>query len=210
MTSLTHPLREITARESKTPVFRTVLVYENLDAGLGAKRFCDGLERNLGVQCQTNNQVWRFDVLGIPEIRNRAASAAARADLVILSKTDQNVLPKNVSEWLDMWIWLIDQKKPALIALFGASRDGIEPVRTQLRNVTRNKGIDFFSTIMPQKVRSSGSPLSRDKSAVLRMTDHCGPFGKSGLDGCQRQPASGWVHFGRRRGIPVSQRFFLL
>ncbi len=158
-------------------VIRTVLIYQDLEAVRVAKSFCDRLEGILNVKCQLGDRVWRFDVLGIPEFRNAAASAAAKADLVIVSKSDCSELPAKVREWLDMWMWLIDQTNPALIALFGAPRSESAPIRAQLRNVTRNNGIDFFSAAIPQEAQSE------ELRPVLRKTAHFesatlrGPFG---------------------------------
>ena len=156
---------------------RTVLIYQNLDAGLLAKCFCNSLERDLGVICQLNDRVWRFDVLAIPEVRNAAASAAAKADLVIISNADCTELPGKVEEWLEMWMWLIDQTNPALLALFGSPRNESEPVRKKLQRITHNNGIDFFSTMIPQETRNEELRSTRKNAAPLRSATHYGPFG---------------------------------
>ncbi len=177
MNSLHHRSRRGAAIAGEMPVLRAILIYEDLDAGLRAKRFCDKIEKKLGIKCRLQDRAWRFDVLAIPEVRNTAASEAAKADLVILSNSESTELPAKVREWLDMWIWLIDQANPALIALFGSPRSESVPVRTQLRNVTRSKGIDFFSTTVPQKVRSEPTRSIRQNTADFGSANHRGPFG---------------------------------
>jgi hypothetical protein len=172
MNSLIHSSRKGTSGAGKKSAFRTVLIYEDRDAALQAIRFCNSLEKNLGVKCQLSDRMWRFDVLGIPEIRNIAASSAAVADLVIFSKSEQTELPAKVREWLDMWAWLIDRGNPALIAIFGTSPPESQPVRTHLRNVTRKNGIDYFERTIPQEARGSRSLPVRRKTARFRTPVH--------------------------------------
>jgi hypothetical protein len=65
------------------PVFKTVLIYENFAAGVRARWFCARLVRALDSTLE--EQMWNFDVLGIRDVRNEAASAARKADVVIVS-----------------------------------------------------------------------------------------------------------------------------
>jgi hypothetical protein len=101
------------------PVFKAVLIYENFAAGVRARWFCARLVRALDSTLE--EQMWNFDVLGIRDVRNAAASVARTADVVILSISGYTELPGTVRAWLDMWLWLLDKENPALVALFDSS-----------------------------------------------------------------------------------------
>jgi len=59
--------------------------------------------------------------LTIREARNAAASAARKADVVIVSVLGRTELPSAVRAWFDMWLWLLEDENPALVALFDSS-----------------------------------------------------------------------------------------
>ena len=60
------------------PVFKAVLIYENFAAGVHARRFFEALARSSDKALE--EQMWNFEVLGIREARNAAASAARKAE----------------------------------------------------------------------------------------------------------------------------------
>src|SRR5262245_10226301 len=57
-------------------VFKAVLIYENVAAGARARWFLERLAR--ASRKTLEEQMWNFDVLGIREVRKRAASAARK------------------------------------------------------------------------------------------------------------------------------------
>ncbi|MBV8330248.1 MAG: hypothetical protein JOZ61_07255 [Verrucomicrobia bacterium] len=65
--------------------------------------------------------MWNFDVLEIREVRNDAATASKQADLMIVSVSVRTELPGSVRAWLDMWLELLDDEHPALVAFFNPS-----------------------------------------------------------------------------------------
>jgi hypothetical protein len=129
--------------DSSNPVFRAVLIYENFAAGVRARRFFERLARAWNKPLE--EQMWNFAVLGIRETRNAAASAARKADVVAVSVSGQMELPGVIRAWLDMWLWLLEDEKPALLALFdSASTPNVTPIGAHLSCVARSVGIDFF------------------------------------------------------------------
>jgi transposase len=50
--------------------------------------------------------------LRIREVRNAAASAARKADVVILSVSGHTELPVTIRAWLDLWLRLLDKEHP--------------------------------------------------------------------------------------------------
>src|SRR6266481_3386794 len=72
-------------------VFKAVLIYENVTAGARARCCLERLARESGKTLE--EQMWNFDVIGIREARNGAASAARKADVVAVSASGQLEFP---------------------------------------------------------------------------------------------------------------------
>ncbi|MBV8215659.1 MAG: hypothetical protein JOZ08_20790 [Verrucomicrobia bacterium] len=95
---------------------KTVLIHENFAVGVHARRFLGGLAHASAMPLE--EQMWNFDVLGIRDIRNAAASAARRSDVVAVAVSGQRYLPGTLRVWLDLWLWLLEDETPALVMLF--------------------------------------------------------------------------------------------
>jgi len=170
------------------PVLKAVLVYEDFAAGVRARWFCGKLVRMLDVGLEETD--WSFDALGIREIREAAAGAARKADIVMLSVSDRKQLPGTIETWLDMWLWLLSGEDPAFVALFDASASRyISSIRAYLSSVAREASIDFFpheiaATDLPQFLR----PESRSDTSQLP----------------KRRDFFGWrkVHSAPKKGAP--------
>jgi hypothetical protein len=125
-------------------VFKAVLIYENVTAGARARCCLERLARESGKALQ--EQMWNFDVLGIREARNGAASAARKADVVAVSASGQLEFPGAVRAWFDMWLWLLEDENPALLALFDSSATlRVGSVHPYLSRIAQRAGIEFFS-----------------------------------------------------------------
>jgi len=79
-----------------------VIAYEDLETGKRAKRIHDFLVENLGHDCQFTNQMWKFELLGIPKLREMAAQDAMMADIVIISCHGAE-LPSDFKAWVELW-----------------------------------------------------------------------------------------------------------
>ena len=129
------------------PNFNLTIIYESIEAGKRAKRFSDKLSAETAGDRPFELNLWNFGVLRIPEIRNTAASTAAIADVVILSMSGTIPLPAHALEWIEMWIWLIDGRRPAVVALFADhDREGAA-IRAYLRRSAVSKKLDFFPIV---------------------------------------------------------------
>jgi hypothetical protein len=147
-------------------VFKAVLIYRDFTAGLRARQFCETLTRTLDIRLE--EQMWNFDVLGIREIRNQAASAARKADIVVLSLSDHTELPGTIRAWLDMWLWLLDKKKPAFVGLFYPSAtQKTASIRAYLCSIARQGGIAFFPHEMSASVRQKSVSAVMGKQRSL-------------------------------------------
>ena len=154
-----------------------MLIYESFAAGVRARWFCEKLACALDLALE--EKMWNFDVLMIREVRNAAASAARKADLLIVSVSGQVELPSTIRAWLDMWLWLLDKDKPALVALINspAARNAA-PIRAYLGAIARGSGIDFFPHETTSPVRQ-GSVLAI-RSSEARRYDTLGTMPKVG------------------------------
>ena len=126
------------------PVFNVAILYESSEAGARAKHFSDQLATGVAANRVLNLDQWDFRFLGRRAIRNAAASAAAVADLVILSMSGEKPLPARVERWIEMWTWLIDGRKPDVVALFASHHPESGRIQAYLRRGAINKGLTFF------------------------------------------------------------------
>ncbi len=132
------------AREIPAPVFNVTILYESLDASTRAKQFSDQLATGEAADRVVRLDQWDFRFLGRRPVRNAVASAAAAADMVILSMSGENPLPAKVERWIEMWTWLIGGRKPAMVALFASHHPESGRIRAYLRRGAVSKGLTFF------------------------------------------------------------------
>ena len=127
--------------------FNVVVIYEDGPAGRRAKHFYDKLVHELEDECAFSLQLWSFQVLAIPELRESAIESAAQADFVILSLHGKAGLPVDIREWIETWSKLIIGKDLALITLVDKSttRDGTNAsALAYLKGVAKRTEVDFF------------------------------------------------------------------
>jgi hypothetical protein len=136
------------------PVFNVVIAYEDFDTGKHAKETYDFLLSNLSNQCRFANQMWKFDVLGIPKLREMAGKDALAADIIIISCHGAQDLPVEVKAWINSWIYG-PSNAIALVGLFADANSGGEThnVRAYLSEVARRAGLEFFAQPNPRPVK---------------------------------------------------------
>jgi len=138
------------------PAFSVLIAYEDFDTGKLAKRTYDFLVENLGRDCNFVNQMWKFDVLSIPNLRQIAVDDATGADIIIIS-CHGDELPEHVKLWIESW--LERALNPlALVALFDRSPDSkreSSAVRSYLSGVARRGRMEFFA--QPEKKSRAGA-----------------------------------------------------
>jgi len=127
--------------------FKVVVIYEDGPTGRRAKHFYDKLIHELEDECAFSLQLWNFQVLAIPELRESAVESAAQADFVILSLHGKAGLPVDIREWIETWSKLIIGKDLALITLVDKSttRDGTNAsALPYLKRLAKRTKVDFF------------------------------------------------------------------
>src|SRR5436190_4759290 len=113
--TLSQPPSTLLDADSGSP-FNVLIAYEDFETGKHAKRTYDYLAENLGRECQLTNQMWKFDALTIPKLRDIAVRDATMADIIIISSHGDN-LPDCVTSWIESWL-RAGAEALALVALF--------------------------------------------------------------------------------------------
>lgn len=121
------------------------IIYENLVSAARALRACEFLRNEAAAVSSLDVNVWNMAILGEDSIRTQAASAASRADVVIVSASARDGVPPAFRSWVDSWLWLNQKRRCALFALFG---DHTGPAAASMASYLRRqavpRGIDFF------------------------------------------------------------------
>ena len=134
------------------PILKVVIIYEDVRTGTRAKLFYDKLIHELRNECVFSLQLWSFQVLAIPDIRESAADSITQADFVILSLHGKAGLPARMRQWIETWSRQILDRGPALIALVDKSmaRSGQNPLTlAYLKGVAQTNRVAFFAHTFP-------------------------------------------------------------
>jgi hypothetical protein len=129
------------------PSFNVVIAYEDFETGKNARRTYDYLAHHLGRECRFNNEMWKFDVLGIPKLRELAVRDVRTADLIIISCHGGSPLPNQVKSWIELWL-TEEVSTIALVALFDSPVDASPETRKALdylADVAKRGNLEFFA-----------------------------------------------------------------
>lgn len=142
--TLTKPPSTLVEVDSGPP-FNVLIAYEDFETGKHAKRTYDYLAENLGRECQLTNQMWKFDALSIPKLREIAVRDATMADIIFISSHGDK-LPECVSMWIESWA-MQGTEALALVALFDqpGSPAGVAELKSYLSGVAKRAGLEFFA-----------------------------------------------------------------
>jgi len=126
--------------------FNVVIAYEDFETGKHGKKTYDFLVQHLEEECRFDNQMWKFDVLGISKLREMAAKDALMADIIIISCHGTHELPPQVKAWIDSWA-CGESNAIALVALLGDAgyESGCNQIRDYLAQVARRARMEFFA-----------------------------------------------------------------
>jgi hypothetical protein len=128
------------------PIFNVLIAYEDFETGKHAKETYDFLHEHLRRECTLTNQMWKFDVLSIPKLREIAVRDASTADIIIISSHGE-ALPDHVRKWIESWL-MGGTHALALVALFERTNDSMATpfsIRSYLVDVARRGGMEFFA-----------------------------------------------------------------
>ena len=147
MQSAATPPSTASSDREDIPIFSVVIVFEDFSTGKQAKQAYDFLVANLSHEWQVTSQMWKFEVLSLPELREMAAKDAAMANLVIVSSRGDRELPSEVKAWIDKWLGHKGDTV-ALIALFDSPPEQAEhaqATQTYLERVAERGNMEFFT-----------------------------------------------------------------
>ena len=143
--TLTFPPTDSPEVESN-PIFNVLIAYEDFETGKHAKETYDFLAENLGRECQLTNQMWKFDVLSIPKLREIAVRDATMADIILIS-SHGDPFPDYVHKWMESWL-MEGTHALALVALCDrpeAQKSPVPSVRQYLAEVAKRGHMEFFA-----------------------------------------------------------------
>jgi len=148
------------------PIFNVVIAYEDFETGKQAKETYDFLVNNLRHECRFDNQMWKFDVLGISKLQEMAAKDALIADIIIISCHGTHELPREVTAWIDSWV-CGQSNAIALVALLGEASYDIDRNQTRdyLAQVARRAGMEFFAQPNDLAVKRFDESIALDRGS---------------------------------------------
>jgi hypothetical protein len=140
---------------------RLMMVYEDFDMAVQAKKVCDLLAHEAWVGDEVQLSVWRFDAIASRDPGNAAGPQAEQADVIVVAARDLDRLPAQVEDWLERWPAHRHAGQGALVEVFhpDAARDGAtSSVALRLWQAAARAGMDFFSSTSDWTVRLSRAP----------------------------------------------------
>jgi len=168
------------------PAFNVLIAYDDFEAGKRAKRTYDFLVENLGGECEFANQMWKFDVLGIPKLREMAASDASEADIIMVSCHAAGELPDELKAWVEIWLG-VKCKAIAMVVLldcpFGWTAEA-QSTRAYLAAAARRGGMEFFCEADGTMPGEQPMDLSRPGaiSALVSAVERDASFSRWGIN----------------------------
>lgn len=143
---------------TKKSALKILIAYENLDAGVRAKKISERVAAQLNSKFNFQNNLYKFDFLSHPQLREEATLEAATADVVIISAHEAGDLPYHVKNWMEEWVPCRRKSQSALVALLGKDDDDqwkSAVTREFLQQMAERAQMDFFcKTDWPLAVNS--------------------------------------------------------
>ena len=114
-----------------------------------ACEFLELVELNLKGEGRLFYQWWNFEVLAISPLLKSAAAEAATADMIVIGVHGGGALPGAVTEWMNEWITLRNDRPGILVAVMDSRSkkpDASSAILLQLRQAADLGHMDFFAT----------------------------------------------------------------
>jgi hypothetical protein len=129
------------------PELNVMILYEDAETGHRAERSLAAVQAGglLGTGLRT--RLWRRDLLQAAWLRERAASEAASADVIIISVHGQDGLPEEVRAWLGDWVERKAERPCALGLLLDrpvGAHERANPIAAYVQTVAAAAGADVL------------------------------------------------------------------
>ena len=155
-----------------------MMVYEDFDMAVQAKKVCDLLAQEAGVGDEVQLSVWRFDAIASGDPSIAAGPQAEQADVIVVAARDLDRLPAQVEDWLERWPAHRHAGPGALVAVFhpDAAKDGDHVQCRSPALAGRRPGGHGFLQRHP---RLDGATLQRTRNTADAAPRLCPPSGHS-------------------------------
>ena|ERR1043165_9691028 len=133
--------------EETTRALKCLMIYDERQAASRAMNFLSGLSRRFESELEFHVDLWRLDILGLPETEEASVAAMAGADLVVLSLRGDIELHNRAKNWLSTGLTRKESEGAGLIALLADHQNlnGIKgPTHRFLQSVADRRFIDVF------------------------------------------------------------------
>ena len=114
---------------------RVQLVYEDAETGLRARHALNSIGLGLKNQADFEVDVWRFDALNDPGLRELACCELAEADILFLAAHGQAELPVHVRHHLEHWFAAQPPEPRALVVSLDGIHKGSANARRMLASL---------------------------------------------------------------------------
>src|SRR5882757_884128 len=89
---------------NKEHALTVLIAYDDFAAGKLAMETRHIFAGQFGRDCEFHDNMWKFDALQIPKLREIAAAEAAEADIIIIAAYEGGRLPPEVVSWMELWV----------------------------------------------------------------------------------------------------------
>lgn len=127
------------------PRFRILILYTSRQAAIRAVRVLGKIEELLGGTVLVDCEIWRVDVLELPEVQRQIRWAGTVADLIVIASESPEI-SGHISEWLRRCLAEPRSNASALVRLFDGPAEGHEELCETLGEHLNPiaAGLDFF------------------------------------------------------------------
>jgi hypothetical protein len=151
------------------PILHGVMAYEDFSIAKLAKEKWDFMVNALQHGYDFELQLWGFDTLRIPALRNVAVNKTAKAHMVLIATLGTGELPIEAKMWIEQWLALKERQQDAarvLIFLFDSPPDKSGAYAfsqfAYLQHAARKGSMDFLAT--------TASAMDQDRAISLHVS----------------------------------------
>lgn len=131
-----------------TTTFNVVVAYDDVAMGVRAKHVLDFVTQTLGPDCHPVVNIWKFNMLNLPELADSAVLKAIVAHMIILALCEDNGIPPTTKTWIETWLPRRASATGALILLLNPAvlpATNISPTHGYFLDVGQRGKLDVFA-----------------------------------------------------------------
>lgn len=145
---------EVKPEQDKDPartILNVLILYEDLVAGLCAKRTFDWLAHELGNGYEFDLHLWQFELLKDRNCERVAGREGIDADMVVVSAHGNSELAFPVKSWLEKWLVRRRKTSGALIGIFDHGNESFDcrkVIHSYLQDAASRGKMNFFTQVV--------------------------------------------------------------